>query len=170
MYKYSTQVWERCRHTVHFFLYITLGFFVYFLYLYRPSKASTQHCSITGGNPPRGWQSSPWAGQGPYSILENCIAVRPPLLLRVPSPLNLHTFDERCENFWKKLELKGTLARDFWLLFFFSSKAPTWSPDSHPKFVSNINLNSLRYSNYSSLCVDWLNAELIFCFKLYENC
>ncbi len=28
-------------------------------------------------------------------------------------------------------------------------------------------LNSTRYTNYSSLCVDSVNAELIFCFKLY---
>jgi hypothetical protein len=53
---------------------------------------------------------------------------------------------------------------------FFSSKAPTWSPDSYPKFVSNIKSNSPRYSNYSSLCVDSFNTELIFCFKLYKNC
>jgi hypothetical protein len=65
--------------------------------------------------------------------------------------------------------LKGTLARDF-LLLFFSSKATTWSPDSYPKFISNIKSNSPRYSNYSALCVDSVNAELIFCFKLYKNC
>ncbi len=53
---------------------------------------------------------------------------------------------------------------------FFSSKAPTWSPDSYPKFVSNIKSNSPRYSIYSSLCVDSVNAELIFCFKLFKNC
>ncbi len=45
---------------------------------------------------------------------------------------------------------------------FFSSKTPTWSPDSYPKFVSNIKSNSTRYSNYSSLCVDSVNAELFF--------
>ncbi len=53
---------------------------------------------------------------------------------------------------------------------FFSSKAPTWSPDSNPKFISNIKSNSPRYSNHLSLCVDSVNAELIFCFKLYKNC
>ncbi len=66
--------------------------------------------------------------------------------------------------------LKGTLAWDFLLLFFFPSKAPTWSPDSYPKFVYNIKVNLPRYSNYSSLCVDSVNAELIFCCKLYKNC
>jgi hypothetical protein len=65
--------------------------------------------------------------------------------------------------------LKGTLARDFCLLFF-SSKTPTWSTDSYPKFFWNIKSNSPRYSNYSSLCVDSVNAELFFCFKLCKNC
>ncbi len=66
--------------------------------------------------------------------------------------------------------LKDTFAPDFWILFFFSSKAPTWSPDSYPELVSNVKSNSLRYSNYSSLCVDSVNVKLIFCFKLYKNC
>jgi hypothetical protein len=57
----------------------------------------------------------------------------------------------------------------FSLLFFFSSKAPTQSPDSYPKFVSNIKSNSPRYSNYSSLCVDSYKEEVIFCFKLHTN-
>ncbi len=45
---------------------------------------------------------------------------------------------------------------------FFSSKALTRSPDSYPKFVSNVKSNSPRYSNYSSLCVDSVNVELFF--------
>ncbi len=53
--------------------------------------------------------------------------------------------------------------------FFFSSKAANWSLDSYPKFVFNIISNSPRYSNYSALCVDSVNAELIFCFNLYKN-
>jgi hypothetical protein len=64
--------------------------------------------------------------------------------------------------------LKGTLARNFWLLFF-SSKAPSRSPNSCPKFVSTIKSNSQRYSNYSSLSVDSVNLELIFCFTLHTN-
>ncbi len=52
---------------------------------------------------------------------------------------------------------------------FFPSKAPTWSPDLYPKFVSIIKSNPPRYSNYSSLCVDSVNAELIFCFKLIKT-
>jgi hypothetical protein len=45
---------------------------------------------------------------------------------------------------------------DFW---FFSSKVSTWSPDSHPKFVSNIKSNSPRYSKYLTLRVDSVNVE-----------
>jgi hypothetical protein len=41
-------------------------------------------------------------------------------------------------------------------------------PDSYPKFASNIKSNSQGYLNYSSLCVDSVNAELIFCFKLHK--
>jgi hypothetical protein len=52
--------------------------------------------------------------------------------------------------------------------FFFSSKAPTRSPDSYPKFVSNIKSNSPRYSNYSSLCVDSVNVELFFVEVTYK--
>ncbi len=55
---------------------------------------------------------------------------------------------------------KGALARNFWL--FFSSKAPARSSDSYPKFVSTIKLNSPRYSNYSSLCFESVNVDLIF--------
>jgi hypothetical protein len=65
------------------------------------------------------------------------------------------------------LDVKGILARDFLLLFYFSSKAPIWSHDSYPKFVSNIKSNSPRYSNYSSFCVDSINAELIFCLLIH---
>ncbi len=61
--------------------------------------------------------------------------------------------------------LKVHLHEIFYL--FFSSKAPTWSPYSYPKFVSNIKSNSPRYSNYLSLGVDSVNAELIFCFYKY---
>jgi hypothetical protein len=56
--------------------------------------------------------------------------------------------------------LKGT--PDFLTSDFFSSKAPTRSPDSYPKFISNIKSNSPRYSNYSSLCFDSVNVELFF--------
>ncbi len=42
---------------------------------------------------------------------------------------------------------------------FFSSKAPTWSSDSYPKFVSNITSISPRYSHYSSLCIDSVDVE-----------
>jgi hypothetical protein len=51
----------------------------------------------------------------------------------------------------------------------FSSKAPTWALDSYPKFVLNIKLNLPKYSNYLSLSVDSVNAELIFCFKLHKK-
>ncbi len=51
----------------------------------------------------------------------------------------------------------------------FLSKAPTWSPESYPKFVLNIKSSSPRYSNYLSLCIDSVNAELIFCFKPHKN-
>jgi hypothetical protein len=44
-------------------------------------------------------------------------------------------------------------------LWFFSSKEPTWSPDSYPKFVSNIMSNSPRYSKYSTLRVDSVHGE-----------
>ncbi len=56
---------------------------------------------------------------------------------------------------------KSTLAQDFLFLFFFI-KAPHWSPDSNPKFVSNIKLNSPRYLNYSAFCIDSVNVELLF--------
>ncbi len=52
---------------------------------------------------------------------------------------------------------------------FFISKASTRSPVSYPKFVLVIKSNSLKYLNYSSLCVDSVNVELIFCFKLHTN-
>ncbi len=72
-------------------------------------------------------------------------------------------FYVKFENF--ALQLKVHLHEIFYFCFF-SLKAPTWSPDSYLKFVSNIKSNLPRYSNYSSLCVDSVNAELIFCFKL----
>jgi hypothetical protein len=57
--------------------------------------------------------------------------------------------------------LKGTLVQDF-LLPFFPSKVPTWSPDSYPKLIWKIKSNLMRYSNYSSLCVDSVIAGLNF--------
>jgi hypothetical protein len=47
-------------------------------------------------------------------------------------------------------------------LTFFSSKAPTRSPVSYPKFVLNTKSNLPRYLNYSSLRVDSVNVELVF--------
>jgi hypothetical protein len=41
-----------------FFLYIFIGFCVY-VYLCRPSEASTRYCVIPGGYPPQDWQSLP---------------------------------------------------------------------------------------------------------------
>jgi hypothetical protein len=69
-------------------------------------------------------------------------------------------------DYFRCMHLKVHCTR-FLTSVFFSSKAPTWSPDSYPKFVLNIKSNLPRYSNYLSLCVDSVNAELIFCFKLY---
>ncbi len=67
---------------------------------------------------------------------------------------------------FKELKLYSTALKvhlhEIFYFCFFPSKGPTWSPDSYPKFVSNIKANSPRYSNYSSLCVDSVNAELIF--------
>jgi hypothetical protein len=57
--------------------------------------------------------------------------------------------------------LKVHLHKIFDFCFFFI-KAPTRCSDSYPKFVSNIKSNSPRYLNYSSLCVDSINVELIF--------
>jgi hypothetical protein len=45
-----------------FFPYIFLGFFVY-MYLCRPSEASTRYCVIPGGHPPQDWHSLPCAGE-----------------------------------------------------------------------------------------------------------
>jgi hypothetical protein len=66
------------------------------------------------------------------------------------------------DNLYLKVHL-----HEIFCFCFFSSKAPNRSPDSYPKFVLNIKSNSPRYSNYSSLCVDSVNVELIFCFKLH---
>ncbi len=74
-----------------------------------------------------------------------------------------------CYIFCDDYSLKGTLARDF-LLFFFFIKSNRLVYDSYPQLVSNIKSNLPRYSNYSSLCVDSVNAELIFCFKLHKDC
>ncbi len=45
-----------------FFFFIFLCVFVY-MYLCRPSEASTQYCAIRGGYPPQDWQSLPYAGE-----------------------------------------------------------------------------------------------------------
>jgi hypothetical protein len=73
---------------IFFFSYIFLGFFVY-MYLCRPSEASTWYCVIPGGYPPQDWQSLPCAGEeldsNPGLLI--CSQVRyhwatsPPLLL-----------------------------------------------------------------------------------------
>ncbi len=57
----------------------------------------------------------------------------------------------------------------FYFSFLYISKVPIWSPDSNPKFVMNKKSNSPRYSNYSSLCVDSVKAELIFSLKLHKT-
>ncbi len=47
----------------YFFSYIFLGFFCVYMYLCRPSEASTRYCVIPGGYPPQDWQSLPCAGE-----------------------------------------------------------------------------------------------------------
>jgi hypothetical protein len=42
--------------------------------------------------------------------------------------------------------LKGTVARDFWPLVFFTNR-PHMGPNSYPKTFSNSGSNSRRYSN-----------------------
>ncbi len=63
---------------------------------------------------------------------------------------------------------KGTLARDFQLLFF-TSKAPSWSPDSYPRLFLNINSSSLRYY-YSKVIplIIRIHGKYLF-FKLGQN-
>ncbi len=46
----------------HFFSFIFWWVFVY-MYLCRPSEASTRYCVIPGGYPPQDWQSLPCAGE-----------------------------------------------------------------------------------------------------------
>ncbi len=48
--------------SILFFSYIFLGLFVY-MYLCRPSEASTWYCVIPGGHPPQDWQSLSCAGE-----------------------------------------------------------------------------------------------------------
>jgi hypothetical protein len=45
-----------------FFSFIFLWVFVY-MYLCRPSEASTRYCAIPAGYPPQDWQSLPCAGE-----------------------------------------------------------------------------------------------------------
>ncbi len=54
-----------------FFSYIFLGVFVYIVYLYCPSEASTWYCVIPDGYPPQDWQSLPCAGEELDSDLDS---------------------------------------------------------------------------------------------------
>jgi hypothetical protein len=90
-------------------------------------------------------------------------------LLNPPSPCIIVRFPIGPEQKYSACLSRNTLKVHLHEIFdfcFFSSKTPTWSPDSYPKFVSNLKSNSPRYSNYSSLCVDSVNAELNSCFML----
>ncbi len=44
-----------------------LKFFLFYVYLCRPSEANTQYCAVLGSNPPKDWQSLPCAGEKPDS-------------------------------------------------------------------------------------------------------
>jgi hypothetical protein len=50
--------------------------------------------------------------------------------------------------------LKGTVARDFWPLVFFSWIDPIWAPNSYPKTFPNSGSNSRRYSNFKVVLRD----------------
>ncbi len=65
--QFMCNVQSRCTTVTTFFFffffpYIFLGIFVY-MYLCRPSEASTRYCVIPGGYPPQDWQSLPCAGE-----------------------------------------------------------------------------------------------------------
>ncbi len=64
--------------------------------------------------------------------------------------------------------LKVNLHQIFYFCFF-SIKSPHSVPWFIPYFVLNIKSKSPRYSNHLSLCVDSVNMELIFSFKLHTN-
>ncbi len=46
-----------------FFSFIFFLLVFVYMYLCRPSEASTRYCVIPGGNPPQDWQSLPCAGE-----------------------------------------------------------------------------------------------------------
>ncbi len=51
------------REIFFFSLYIFRSFCVQYMYLCRPSEASSRYCVIPGGYPPQEWQSLPCAGE-----------------------------------------------------------------------------------------------------------
>ncbi len=84
--------------------------------------------------------------------------------------------DARARNYEREIKkrkctsMKNRGARKRAIFYFcFFIKSTHLVPWSYPTFVLNIKSNSPRYSNYSSLCVDSVNAKLIFCFKIHKN-
>ncbi len=75
----------------YFYSYIFLGVFVY-MYLCRPSEASTRYCVIPGGYPPQDWQSLPCAGRNPGLLICSQVhyhwATSPPQLSHLSSSLS----------------------------------------------------------------------------------
>ncbi len=59
--------WARFTGFAKFFFFFSYIFFgvllCIYIYLCRPSEASTQYCVIPGGDPPQDWQSLPRAGE-----------------------------------------------------------------------------------------------------------
>jgi hypothetical protein len=78
------------------FRFIFLGFFVYFVYLCRPSEASTCYCAIPGDNPSKDWQSLPCAGRSriwtqDYWFAVRCTTIEPPFFrTEPPLPQEFH--------------------------------------------------------------------------------
>jgi hypothetical protein len=78
-------------------------------------------------------------------------------------------FDTKLVTLLRRKFALDSLAANMEMCLLNDKYSSKYTPDSYPKIVLNIKSNSMRYSNYSSLCVDSVNEELMFCFKLYTN-
>jgi hypothetical protein len=61
-----------------------------------------------------------------------------------------------------RLHVKVHLHEIFRSCFFFSSKAPSWSPDSYPRLFSNINSNSPKNTNLKVILRHYQNTQKEF--------